>query len=178
MRMRAEVIVAAAALGALLVGCTPAPRAHEGPVVIPQEIAWRYAMSCIEPAGPVGITSLQWNNSGAEIHLEPLEASSVDIPLMETQIEDCLTEHRYEDQIDPFVDPYERARLYEYYTAVTIPCLAREGVDIKPVPFAFFEEPAGGEPWNPYLGMEQPFDRLLELYRACPPRPESLNTAD
>ena len=108
---------------------------------------------------------MQWDNSGAEIHLEQLEGSSVDIPAIEAQIEGCLTEHRYEDQIDPFVDPYERARLYEYYTAVTIPCLARRGDRRQ----ARCRSPSsrnrqGGEPWNPYLGMEQPFDRLLELY--------------
>ena len=82
--------------------------------------------------------------------------------------------HPYGER-DSFVDPYERSRLYEYYTAFTLPCLARLGIDITPAPRSLFSEKGGGEPWNPYLGMELPFDELLELYQACPPRPASLD---
>jgi hypothetical protein len=181
MRMRADLTgaaLAAAVLGVLLAGCTPVPRAHDGPIVIPQEIAWRYAMSCVTSAGDVGISSLAWSNEGAEVHLDLSDDTSIDSAGLETQIEECLTEHHYEEAVDSFVDPYERARLYEFYSAVTIPCLARQGVDIRPVPWAMFTEPAGGEPWNPYLGMELPFDRLLELYQVCPPRPASLLNTD
>ncbi|MEO5920813.1 MAG: hypothetical protein ABIQ01_06690 [Pseudolysinimonas sp.] len=172
MRMRA--ILAVAALGPLLAGCAPQPHPEGGPIVIPQEIAWRYAMYCIELAGDVGISSLAWDNSGAEAHLDETTDPAIDTAELETEIETCLTRDQYEAKVDPFVDPYERARLYEYYSAVTIPCLAREGMDITPAPRYLFSSLAGGEPWNPYLGMDLPFDRLLELYRACPPRPASL----
>jgi hypothetical protein len=175
MRMRAIIATAAGAavLGALLAGCTAAPRAHDGPLVIPAGIAWRYAMSCIDPAGNVAIESLQWSNAGAEVHLESGDPR-VDIPAVETQIEDCLTAHRYEEHVDAVVDPYERERLYEYYAAFTVPCLAREGVSVDPLPRFVITAPDGGEPWNPYLGMNLPFDRLMDLYQACPPRPASL----
>lgn len=179
MRMRAVLATAAGAalLCTALAGCTAAPRAHDGPLVIPQGIAWRYAMSCVEPAGNVSINSLEWNNAGAEVHLESGDPH-VDIPALETQIEECLTAYRYQEHTDSFVDPYEMERLYEYYSTFTIPCLASEGIDIDPLSRSMFFAPGGGEPWNPYLGMNQPFDRLIELYRVCPPRPASLSEAD
>lgn len=175
--MRMRTVAIAAVLAALLAGCTATPRAHDGPVVIPQGIAWRYAVSCIESAGNVSIVTLQWNNTGADVELESGDPR-VDIPGLEARIEDCLTAHKYEEQVDAFVDPYERERLYEYYRAETLPCLERQGVEVAPVPRFAFAEAAGGEPWNPYLGMNLPFDRLLELYQACPPRPASLSVTD
>ena len=180
MRMRAIVASAAVAtvLGATLTGCTPAPRAHDGPVVIPQAIAWRYAMSCITSAGDVGVTELQWSNEGAEVKLDVSNGSASEIAGLEDQVEECLTAHRYEEAVDTFVDPYERERLYEYYQAVTVPCLQRQGIDLPPAPHVTFAVAGGGEPWNPYLGMDLPFDRLLELYRECPPRPSSLPGTD
>src|SRR5688572_18266407 len=122
MRMRA--IIVTAALAALLAGCTPATRAHNGPLIIPQAIAWHYAMSCIEPAaaGGFGIMALEWSNEGADIVLES-DDPAIDIPALEARIEACLTEHRYQEHSDAYVDPYERARLYEYYATFTVPCL-------------------------------------------------------
>jgi hypothetical protein len=176
--MRMRTIVAAAALGALLAGCTPVSRTLDGPVVIPQEIAWRYAMHCVEPVGEnVGVVSLTWSNTFADIQLEAPDVPAADLAALEATIEACLSEYRYEDQASPTASIYERAELYEYYSGVTIPCLAGHGIDIEPVPREFFLAPDGGEPWNPYLGMDLPFDRLLELYRACPPRPDYLETS-
>ena len=171
MRMRA--VLAAAALGVLLVGCTTVPRAVDRPLVIPPDIAWRYAMSCVSAAGDVGVDSLAWSNAGAEVHLDLSADPAVDTAALEDGIEACLTAHPYGER-DSFVDPYERSRLYEYYISDTIPCLARQGIDITPAPRSQFDEKSGGEPWNPYLGMDMPFDDLLELYNACPPRPASL----
>jgi len=176
--MRMRTIVLAAALGMVMAGCTPVSRALESPVVIPQEIAWRYAMFCIEPAGlEAVVTSLAWSNAGADIELEAPDDPTVDVAALETAVEDCLTQYRYEESARLAPDLYERAELYDYYLAVTLPCLDRQGLDIEPVPREFFLAPDGGEPWNPYLGMELPFERLLELYRACPPRPDFLDTA-
>jgi len=176
--MRMRTIVAAAALGVLLAGCTPASRSLDGPLVIPQELAWRYAMFCVEPAGEsVGVTSLTWSNTGAHIELEAPDDPTADLAALETSIEECLTEYRYEDRVNPAATVYERAELYEYYSGVTLPCLARQGLEIEPVPREFFLAPDGGEPWNPYLGLDLPFERLLELYSACPPRPSYLETA-
>jgi hypothetical protein len=178
MRMRMRTIVAVAALCAVLAGCTPAARGVDGPVVLPQEIAWRYAMFCVEPAGEsVAITSLIWTNAGAAVDLEAPDDPAVDLDDLETRIEQCLTEYRYEEWVSPSATVFERVELYEYYSGVTLPCLARRGLDIEPVPREFFLQPGGGEPWNPYLGMDLPFERLLELYRACPPRPGYLDSA-
>jgi hypothetical protein len=136
-------------------------------------------MFCVEPAGEsVGITSLMWSNSGAEIDLEAPDDPELDLAALETRIEDCLTEYRYEEWVSPSATMFQRMELYEYYSGVTLPCLTRQGMDIEPVPREFFLQPEGGEPWNPYLGMDLPFERLLELYRACPPRPEYLENAD
>lgn len=176
--MRVRLIAVVVVLAAVLAGCTPAPRAHDGPLIIPLGIAWRYAMSCIEPAGDIGIAALQLSNEGADVILEESDDPSVDISALEAEIEGCLTRYRYQEHTDAYVDPYERERLYEYYSTFTVPCLASEGIEIDPLPRFAFIEPEGGEPWNPYLGMDLPFDRLIELYRACPPRPSSLSEAD
>lgn len=176
MRMRAIVATAAAttALAILLAGCTPARRAHDGPLIIPQAIAWQYAMSCTEPAGDVGVMAMEWSNVGADIVLES-DDPAIDIPALEAQIEACLTQYRYQERTDAYVDPYERARLYEYYATFTVPCLANEGIEIEPMRRTVFYAPGGYEPWNPYPGMNLPFERLIELFRACPPRPASLS---
>jgi hypothetical protein len=179
MRMRAIIATgaAAAALAGLLAGCTQAPRAHSGPLVIPQAIAWHYATSCIAPAGDVGVMALEWSNEGANIVLES-DDPTIDIPALEAQIEACLGEYRYQEHTDAYVDPYERERLYEYYATFTVPCLANEGIEIEPMRRTVFYASGGGEPWNPYLEMNLPFERLIELYRLCPPRPASLSEAD
>lgn len=179
MRMRAIIATgaAAAALAILLAGCTPATRAHSGPLIIPQAIAWHYAASCIESAGEVGVMALEWSNAGADVVLEA-DDPAIDIPALEAQIEACLTEYRYQEHTDAYVDPYERERLYEYYATFTVPCLANEGIEIEAMRRTVFSAPSGAEPWNPYLEMNLPFERLIELYRLCPPRPASLGEAD
>jgi hypothetical protein len=175
--MRMRTIAAAAALGMLLAGCTPVSRAVDGPVVIPQGIAWRYAEFCLQPAGDgLWVASLSWSNAGADIELEAATNLDVDIAALEAEIEECLTAYRYQEWVSPAATMFERVELYEYYSGVTLPCLAAHGVDIEPVSRQYFLEPDGGEPWNPYLGMDLPFDRLLELYQACPPRPAYLDS--
>jgi hypothetical protein len=179
MRMRA--IVATGAVGAVLVallaGCTPTPRAHDGPVIIPQGVAWQYATSCVEADGDVGVMAMEWSNAGADVVLES-DDPAIDIPALEAQIEACLTEYRYEEHTDAYIDPYERERLYEYYSTFTVPCLANEGIEVEPMRRSTFYASGGGEPWNPYPGLNLPFERLFELYRLCPPRPASLSEAD
>jgi hypothetical protein len=175
--MRMRTIVAAAALGALLAGCTPVSRAVDGPLVLPPEIAWRYASFCIETAGTgVSVTALHWSNAGADVDLEAVGDQTTDLDALELEIEGCLTEYRYEEREIANASIYERAELYEYYTGVTIPCLARQGIDVDPVPREVFIDPDGGEPWNPYFSMDIPFEQLLGLYETCPPRPDSLDT--
>ena len=175
--MRMRVVVGAALLAVVLAGCTAAPRAHDGPLIIPREIAWRYAMSCVESAGDVGIMAMAWSNAGATIELES-DDPDADLAALENQVVTCLTAHRYQEHVDSFISAYERERLYGYYRSVTLPCLERQGIDVAPIAWDMFSQPAGGEPWNPYLGMELPFDRLLELYQTCPPRPATLSIAD
>lgn len=89
--------------------------------------------------------------------------------------EECLERYDRDERSGlSFVDSYERARLWEWYHAVTVPCLAAQGVRIEPVArseFFLVRE----RPWNPYVGFEAvAFDELVRLYRACPPVPESL----
>jgi hypothetical protein len=90
---------------------------------------------------------------------------------------DCAA-YRFADRAEGFtyVDAYERARLWEYYTAVTVPCLASRGVDLAPIARERFFVP-DERPWNPYTSMQGiPFDDLVGLYRACPPVPPSLQS--
>jgi hypothetical protein len=73
-----------------------------------------------------------------------------------------------------YVDAYERAQLYDYYSAVTVPCLASKGVELEPLHRSDFFVP-DSRPWNPYTSMrDRPFDELVALYHACPPIPEYL----
>ena len=175
--MRMRTIAAAAALGMLLAGCTPISRAVDGPVVIPQGIAWRYAEFCMEGLQDgIWVELLSWSNAGADVELEMATTVDIDAEALEAEIESCLSEYRYQEWVSPDATLFERVELYEYYSGVTLPCLAAQGLDIEPVPRGYFLEPVGGEPWNPYLGMDLPFDRLLELYQACPPRPAYLDS--
>jgi len=175
--MRMRTIAAAAALGMLLAGCTPMSRAVDGPVVIPQGIAWRYAEFCMDSlVEGISVELLHWSNAGADVELEVATTVDVDTEALEAEIESCLSEYRYEEWVSPDATMFERVELYEYYSGVTLPCLAAHGLDIEPVPRRYFLEPDGGEPWNPYLGMDLPFDRLLELYKDCPPRPDYLDS--
>lgn len=181
MRSRGRLTAAAlavAVLGAAVAGCTAAPRAHDGPMIIPHGMSWQYAVSCIQSAGQVSVAAMEWSNEGAYVELDESTDPALDIPSLELQIEACLTAHRYEERSDAFVDPYERERLWENYTMFVLPCLSAEGIEVAPRPRAAFMDPAGGEPWNPYYELDLPFDRLIELYDACPPRPATLSEAD
>lgn len=164
-----------ATLGLLLAGCASAPRAQDGPFVIPHEIAWRYAMSCVELAGENPIAELRWTNDDAEVHLEPSSDPSIETAAIELAIEGCLSAQRYEERVVVVSSVYKRALLYDYYLGFTIPCLSRQGIEITPLPREFFLMPDSGDPWNPYLGMDVSFDRLIELYRLCPPSPDYLD---
>ena len=151
-------------------------RAVEQPIVIPQGLAWRYAQTCVFAVETVGVTELRWNNEGADAEVEATAEPGVDTEAIETQIETCLEKYRYEERPAILPSDADRAQLYDFYTGVTLPCLAYRGIDVHPEPRELFFAPVG-EPWNPYLGMEQPIDRLLELYEACPPVPAYLGEA-
>ena len=72
-----------------------------------------------------------------------------------------------------YVDAFERAQLWDYYNAVTLPCLDARGRRRRPTRAEFFLPDQ--RPWNPYTAMDDlPFDQLFALYRACPPIPDYL----
>lgn len=90
--------------------------------------------------------------------------------------EACLKRFRLDTSRTAFdyVNAYERAQLYDYYLRQTVPCLADHGVQAPLIARAAFFDPAK-RPWNVYTGMDDvPFDRLIDLYRACPPVPQYL----
>jgi hypothetical protein len=92
------------------------------------------------------------------------------------ELEACLDRYEFEQRADGFsyVDAAERAQLWEYYTAVTVPCLAARGVDVPPVTRQDFFLP-DERPWNPYTALRDiPFDTLVGHYAACPPVPAYL----
>ncbi|MGN6502972.1 MAG: hypothetical protein ACTHKX_08745 [Pseudolysinimonas sp.] len=90
--------------------------------------------------------------------------------------EACLARFRIDTSRTAFdyVNVYERAQLYDYYTGSTVPCLARHGVVAPVIARSAFFDPAK-RPWNVYTDMaEVAFDRIIDLYRACPPVPQYL----
>jgi len=93
-----------------------------------------------------------------------------------TCADECAAQYRLEPRADGFtyVDAYERSQLWDYYTAVTAPCLVARGVTLEPPTREDFFVP-DQRPWNPYTTMDDlPFDELVALYRACPPVPDYL----
>jgi hypothetical protein len=173
--MRGIVVLGVAAV-ALLAGCAPSPQPDPplGPITIPPELSWQYAHTCFgDDMAPVAAS---WGPGvTADVHFEVESPESAAIA---AQVEACLDQYPYEDgQSDfGFVDPFERAQLYDYYMSMTVPCLARHGIDLDPVARTTFFAP-DRRPWNPYQETDftgVPFLKLYSAYRACPPVPEYL----
>jgi hypothetical protein len=180
--MRTRVVVAAAgALAvALLTACTAAPvqRTLNHPFLVPQDLAWQYATSCFgEELIGGGVISLSYGEGASRVEFaEDTPESQAE----KARIEACLDEYRFADASNDldYVDGYERSQLWDYYTAITVPCLAALGVELAPIPREDFFTP-DQRPWNPYPSMQDvPFAELIDLYEACPPVPDYLQVAN
>lgn len=169
--------VALAALTIALAGCTPVPQPKEEPVALPEDLAWRYVSSCLGDIGSVGPAQISWGDGPAVVSF----ASDEQTPEQRAaavQIQECLDRYDYAPTSTSYnyVNSYERAQLYDWYTRETIPCLADKGVEAPRIARTAFFDPAA-RPWNPYTDMDDvPFDQLIALYRACPPIPEYLQS--
>lgn len=108
-------------------------------------------------------------------HARPF-AVPQDLTYLLATCDGCEGHYRSEERASSFtyVDAFERAQLWDYYNAVTLPCLAGRGVVVPALRREEFFEP-GRRPWNPYPAMgDLPFDQVVALYRACPPIPDYL----
>lgn len=171
--MRARTVAIAAA-AMLLTACTPAARERAEPVAVPQDLTWQYATSCLmNMTSGETVVSLQWDETGIEVGFDEDTPATV---LDQQRIENCFAQYRFEQRASSYnyVDAFERAQLWDYYNAVTLPCLAEHGVRLPALTRAQFFVP-DSRPWNPYTAMDDlPFDQLFALYRACPPIPDYL----
>ncbi|MEO8263020.1 MAG: hypothetical protein ABI566_10670 [Pseudolysinimonas sp.] len=168
--MRAGVALAALALA--LAGCTPVPRAASEHFVVPQDLVWRYVSHCTQDAGEAGPFVFSFGDGPATIQFEtPTPENEV----VAAEAAACLDRYRYDTASSfQYVSAFERAQLFDYYSGQTRPCLAANGVDVPPIARDQFFVP-DERPWNPYTSIEgYSFDRLLELYDACPPVPRYL----
>jgi hypothetical protein len=161
-----------------LAACTaitpPVARAHDEPFAIPQDLTWQYATSCMMQMTSEGtVVGLQWDETGIEVRFEDETAETL---LDQQRLKNCFAQYRTEQRADSFsyVDAFERAQLWDYYSAVTEPCLTAHGVTVPALTRAQFFVP-DQRPWNPYTAMDDlPFEELVALYQACPPIPDYL----
>ena len=170
-------MVAVAAVAMLLAACTPVAsptRERTEPFAVPQDLTWQYATNCmLEMTSGETVVSLQWDETGIEVGFdEDSPATELD----QQAVQACFDQYRLEQRSSSFnyVDAFERAQLWDYYNAVTLPCLDEHGVGVPALTRAQFFLP-DQRPWNPYTAMDDlPFDQLFALYRACPPIPDYL----
>jgi hypothetical protein len=171
-------VASVATLAALIGGCTaptPLARVHDRPLAVPSDLSWQWATSCmLQMTSGETVVSISWGDGGADVQFDAVTPATV----LDTQIlKACFAQYRTEPRPSGFgyVDAYERSRLWDYYTAVTEPCLRDHDVIVPPVPRSQFFLP-DQRPWNPYTSMDDlPFPELLELYQDCPPVPASLS---